>query len=47
MLKIPVATELATTGNVVIANTFFDGTDNTESQEHVIIRNGDTRPIQL
>jgi len=36
-----------TTGNIVIINIFYDGTGSQEPDEHVDIRNDDTRSIQL
>jgi RNA polymerase sigma factor (sigma-70 family) len=36
-----------TTGNVVIIDSFYDGTDSQEPDEHIDIRNDDTQPIQL
>jgi len=37
----------ATTGNIQIINILFDGAGSTEPDEHVDIRNDDTKPIQL
>jgi micrococcal nuclease len=44
----PVPTEPATTGNVVIVDIFYDGVvSSNEPDEYVVIRNDDTKSIQL